>query len=62
MVQDGLLMVLHITTEYCCRWDIHCLSCPVQMMIEKFLLKITTKSKINNVLPEPLLTVYLAHV
>jgi hypothetical protein len=36
------------------------MSSPVQMLIEKLLMKITTKSKIINVKPEQLLIVYLA--
>jgi hypothetical protein len=35
------------------------MSSPEQMMIEIFLMKITTKSKIMNVLPEQLLIVQL---
>jgi hypothetical protein len=35
---------------------------PEQVPIEKLLLKITTKSKINNVPPKPLLIVYFADV
>ncbi|MEP7233566.1 MAG: hypothetical protein ABI691_25120 [Ginsengibacter sp.] len=38
------------------------LSSPEQIMIEKLLLKITTESKIINVLPELLLIVYIAEV
>jgi hypothetical protein len=38
------------------------MSSPEQMLIEKILLKITTKSKIINVKPEQLLIVYLVEV
>jgi hypothetical protein len=38
------------------------MSSPEQMPIEKLLMKITTKSKINNVKPEQLLIVHLAEV
>jgi hypothetical protein len=38
------------------------MSSPEQMLIEKLLLKITTKSQITNVQPEQLLIVYLAEV
>jgi hypothetical protein len=38
------------------------MSSPEQMLIEKLLMKITTKSKIINVKPEQMLIVYLAEV
>jgi hypothetical protein len=38
------------------------MSSPEQMLIEKLLLKIATKSKIINVKPEQLLIVYLAEI